>query len=591
MSWEIIFLLVVVVAIIALSILEVFRIDIIAMLAMLSLLLTGIINTDQALAGFANEATITVAAMFVLSAGLLNSGILDRIGQALSAMFTKSFYGGMISMMLLSGVISAFINNTAVVAIFTPLILQSAAKKDLPASRLLMPLSFASMLGGVCSLVGTSTNILVSSIADNKGLDPFAFFEFTPVGSLLFIIGFAYIIFLGIRLIPARTGKDEDLTSQFGMGEYLADLEVLEKGADSSLEEIIDPDSDNIELVTIFRGDKAIQPSSSMKLKENDLLRIRASIHDVLELQKEKSLKLLPRSSRMRDSDLEEMDHSVVEAVIAPNSTLAEQKLKNCHVIDNYSSQILAVGQKGRITHKDLLQTRVGPGDTLLMRIPRNRMSQLQNDDNFVVTSSVKIPERKPAKMILSAVIIVGVVGSAAAGLVPIVASALAGSVMMVLTGCVKAGKVYQSIEWKVIILLGAILSVGAALEETGGAELIAGGLKAAQDTIGNYGLVAGLFGVTFMLTNVISNNATAALLAPIAISLADQIGVDARPFLVAVTMGASLSFMTPIGYQTNTFIYGPGRYKFKDFMIVGAPLNLLLWPAATFLIPWFWPF
>ncbi len=567
-------------------------VDLVALMIMGALLVTGIISPAEGISGFSNVATVTVAAMFILSAGLFKTGSLNFIGALLGTMGKKNRLLALISMMIGVGAISAFINNTAAVAIFLPIVLGMARDSNLSPSKWLMPLSFASMFGGVCTLIGTSTNILVDSIAERHGQPPFEMFEFATLGVVMFAAGLVYMIFIGVPLIPERR-KPEDLTENFEMSDYLTEIVLLPEAKsvgmmikDSPLTKDLD-----IDIINVYRDGTPLRPLSLWTVLEaNDVLRVRCNISKVQKLQEREGI-LLKSDTKLWDTDLKSDEITLVEAVIAPNSKLEGKSLIDSRFRHDFGATVLAIRHRGEVMHDNLAFTPLKAGDVLLLRLKREDLDQLKQDPAFVIVSSPGLPEFRKHKTLPALAIITAVVLTASLNIFPIVVSAILGCLLMVLTQCIKLEEAYQAIEWQVIFLLAGVLTLGIALEKTGAALFISQAFVSSIGAWGPTALVSSLFLLTMLLTNVMSNNATAALLAPIAIGIAESLGLSPRPFLMAVTFAASLSFMTPVGYQTNTIIYGPGQYKFSDFLRVGTPLNLLFWIIATILIPRIWPF
>lgn len=592
MTFEIAFVLALVVIAVVLFATERLPVDLVALLVMGTLLVSGIISPEQGIAGFSNTATVTVGAMFVLSAGLFKTGAVNHLGRVLSRLFKLNLWLALIVTMLLAGGLSAFINNTPVVAIFLPLLLGVARDLDVSPSKLLMPLSFASMFGGVCTLIGTSTNILVSAIAERHGQPAFGMFEFTPMGAIFFAAGILYMIFIGIRLIPDRRGKG-DLTQTFGMGDYLIDVVLLPEAesvgkavADSPLVKDLD-----LDILEVQREDRLIPvPTAATVLQANDVLRVRCEIKKIRQLQERKGIVLKPEV-KWRDEELESEEAMLVEAVIAPNSLLDGKTLEDIRFRNYFRGTVLALRHRGATVHEKLESTILRAGDVLLVKIRRDHLLHLQEHEAFLVVSEVGLPTFRKSKALPAVAIVAGVVLAAAFNVVPIVSGAIAGSILMILTRCLDLEDAYKAIEWKVIFLLAGVLSLGAALEKTGAALQVSNALIAGVGSWGPTALLAVFFLVTMILTNVMSNNATAALLAPIALAASESLGLSSRPLLMTVTFAASLSFMTPVGYQTNTLIYGPGQYRFADFLRAGTLLNILFWVLAILLIPQFWPF
>lgn len=566
--------------------------DVAALVILSTLLLSGIVSPREGLAGFSNPATVTIGAMFVLSEGLRRTGALNDVSELFSAYGKDNFWLTLGAMMVLIGTVSAFINNTAAVAIFIPVVIGLASDMDVSASKLLMPLSFASMFGGVCTLIGTSTNILVSSIAEDHGVEPFGMFEFAPLGLIFLVVGFAYIYTAGIRLIPSRrVGKN--LTESYKMQAYLTDVVVEEESVhvgtpvdDSELTTDLD-----IDVLQVFRSsEEPVQRDREAPLESGNVLRIRGGVEEIEKLLEREDVALRP-AREWYDFDLEGGPDKLVEAVTAPDSTLESKRISDVDFQERFGAIPLAIRRRGELQQEDLDDVRLTGGDSVLLDMKEERTAEVQRDPSFVLTTEVDVERYRRSRIPLALVILTGVVLTAALNVAPIVATAVTGCVLMILTGCVTTEEAYQAINWKVIFLLAGVIPLGTAMENSGAADMLSSGLLETLQPFGPTAVLSGFFFVSMMLTNVISNQATAALLAPIALQTAEAMGVSSRPLLMAITYAASLSFMTPVGYQTNTMIYGPGQYNFVDFTRVGTPLNLILWVMGTFLIPWIWPF
>lgn len=592
MTFDMIVVLALVVISVVLFATERFPVDLVALMVLGTLMLTGMVTVAEGLSGLSNEATVTVAAMLVLSAGLAKTGAVNFIGVGLNRIGRRSFWLALAMIMVVVGAVSAFINNTAAVAIFMPIVLGLARELKASPSKLLMPLSFASMFGGVCTLIGTSTNILVNSIAVRNNQPAFGMFEFAPLGLVFFAAGALYLMLIGVRLIPARRGA-EDLTESFGMGEYLTEIKLLREAAsvgkklsESPLVRELD-----IEVLEILRGDdRVILPGPETVLRAFDVLRVRADVAKINRLAERAGVELVGRT-KWDDGALQSNEAALVEAIIAPGSPLVGQSLKSIRFRQRYDSVVLAIRQGGELRRANLDRVLLRAGDVLLLEARLEAVARLKERDDFVLVSEVGLPTYRRRQMIPALMIVAGVVACAALNIVPIVVGSLVGCVLMVLTRCLTLEESYQAVEWRVVFLLAGVLPLGIALEKTGAALFLSNSIV---NTVGVWGPVAVLsafYLLTSLLTETMSNNATAVLLAPIAIASAQSLGCSPRPFLLAVTFAASASFMTPVGYQTNTLIYGPGRYRFADFLRVGTPLNILYWILASWLIPVFWPF
>ena len=591
MTWEIAFVLGLTVCAVFLFVTEKFSTDIVAILVMIVLLVFRVLTPAEGLAGFANTATVTVGAMFVLSAGMFRSGAVNFVGKALGRLARHSSRLMLFVLMVGVGVLSSFLNNTAAVAILIPVVIVVARRAKTSPSKLLMPLSFASMFGGMCTVLGTSTNILASSIAEQAGLGAFSMFEFTKLGIIFFAVGVAYMMTLGRRLVPDHRGQG-DLTTSFGLGDYLTDLvlQTESKSVGHSLASAPLVKELNIDVLQILRGEDTLRPTPETILREGDVLRIQGDLRTINELKGRAGV-TFGMSMKWRDEHLHSTDTRLVEAVVGPSSPLAGKSLTESRLRENYGASVLAIRQHGTLRHGQFENITLMPGDALLIDVPNDQIEHLTQQRVFLVVSRAGIPRFDWRKATKAVAIVIAVVVVAATGLLPIVAAAATGALMMVLSGCVSTEEAYGAIEWNVLFLLAGMLSLGAAMEKTGASTMLADGMIDSVGGLGPLALLAAFFGATMLLTEVMSNNATVALLLPIAITTAQAIDVDPRAFMFAVVFAASSSFMTPVGYQTNTMIYGPGQYRFKDFVRVGAPLNLIFWALGTLLIPWFWPF
>lgn len=592
MSVQMIIVLCVLALAVGLFVTEKLRVDLVALLVMALLLLSGVISPSQGLAGFSNSATLTVGAMFVLSAGLYRTGAVSFLGELAAGLFERGFWVGIVSVMLIVGVLSAFINNTPVIAIFLPILLGVARDTGISASRILMPVSFASMFGGVCTLIGTSTNILVSSIAQKNGLRAFTMFEFAPLGLVMFVVGSAYLLIVGIRLIPERRGKG-DLIEDFSMSEYLTEIVVSDDSisAGKTIREAPIVHDLDLTILKIQSGEETIQlPGPNYVLQAGDILLVRSDIEKIRALQEREGVQFKPKA-KWGDETIAQDKFKLLEVVIEPNSRLEGSTLQRSNFREQYEAIVLAIRHRGRLLREKLSDTELSAGDLLLLEISADRIPTLKRSGDFIITSEMEAVEFRRRRALAALLVVASVVSLAAAGVFPIVVSAVAGGVAMILLRCVTIEEAYAAIEWKIIFLLAGVLSLGVALEESGTAALLSSSLLEYIGAFGPIALVSAFYLLTSLLTEAMSNNATAALLAPIAIATAQTIGVDPTPFLMAITFAASASFMTPVGYQTNTMIYGPGQYRFTDFTKVGAPLNVMFWILATILIPMIWSF
>ncbi len=593
MTFEIGLALVIIGIAIVLFVSDRLQIDTVAIIIMTLFMVTGILTPAEGLAGFSNPATVTVGAMFILSASIFKSGALSSVGALLTRIGRKNYLLCLLAVMVVSGGLSAFINDTAVVALLMPVVIQVSRDIKISPAKLLMPLSFGALMGGVCTLIGTSTNILVSGIAEAQGEEPLSMFEFTPAGIWFLIAGVGYMFFIGRHLLPNRK-HTENLTEDFGMGDYLTEIILLPDSPSigmplqsSGLIQNLD-----IDVLQILRDKKfKLKATPYTILRAGDILKVRCDVEKLKKLKEEKGIEL-KSERKFKDKDLKGSSGKLYEAIVTPNSYMQGKSLKELDFRTfNHGATVLAIRHRDEILHEKLTHVKLSAGDVLLISADQDQVDKLRYNEDILLISETERSPYDYTKIIPVLVIAVGIVAAAASGLVPIVLSALVGVLLLLLFRCIKVNEVYKTIDWKVIFMLAGVLSMGAALEKTGAASLLSGYLI---NSVGVYGprvLLSVFFFITFVSTNFMSNNATAALLAPIAIVAANDLGLSPKPFLMAVTYAASLSFMTPMGYQTNTMIYGPGGYRFSDYLKVGTPLNLFLWLMASIIIPWFFPF
>jgi di/tricarboxylate transporter len=586
---EIALVLLILIGALVLFISEKYPVDLVAFMVAGALLLFGLVTPQEGISGFSNQATVTVAAMFVLSFGLQKTGAVAAVGRLLVRL-GKNHFLVLVLIMGMVGVISAFINNTAAVAVFLPLVLTIAAKRKIAASRLLIPLSYASQFGGVCTLIGTSTNLLVSAISEQAGYGAFSMFEFSRLGLIMFAAGFCYILLVGRWLLPDRL--TQELTASYELGEYITELRVMGSSpliGKTVMESNLGTEHD-VTILKLLDEDRKVWAPYRQRLREGSVLLVRGSIKELMALKETAKLEL-QAEFKLRDETLQDEEMVLVQALVSPSSQLIGRTLKNTFFRHSYNALVLAIHRRGALLRNRLATVRMELGDTLLVMVAKKDVGELRGDDDFIILGEVQEPSLHRHKIPVALAIVAGVVGVAATGVMPILVSAILGCVAMVLTRCLSLEEAYKAVDWKIIFLLAGILPLGIALEKTGAAAWLASNAIALAGGLGPVAVLAALYLLTATLTEMMSNNAAAVLLAPIAIATATQLGIDPKPMLMAVTFAASTSFATPIGYQTNAMVYNVGGYKYRDYLKVGVPLNLLFWGLATLFIPVFWSF
>ena len=499
--------------------------------------------------------------------------------------------------MLMVSAVSAFINNTPVVAVMIPVTTQIAKNANRAASKLLIPVSYASIFGGTCTLIGTSTNILVSGIAEQNGLEPFDMFDFAPMGLCFVAVGSIFMIFIGQRLLPNREATSDDNLEQ-SLIDYLAELEIL-PDSDVANNTIIDSPlvkELDIEILELRRGNTIMNlPQGDTILKIGDILKVRCSVEKLKQAKDQLRVKVKPFTDESDTEDTEDRS-SFVELVIPTNSELEGKTLRQFDFRRRYRASPLAIRHREEVLQDELQDVTLRSGDVILVEMKSYFLEQWKSNSRdqsnpFLILSEEGILTFDKTRFGIVISVILGVILTASLGLLPIVISTLLGVCVLVITGCLNMKEVYRSIQWPIVFLLAGALSLGVAMQNSGLAEMIANGIVQHFEQWGPIAILSGIYLLTSLLTETMSNNATAALIAPLAIATAYELDVSPTPFLVATMFAASLSFMTPIGYQTNTMIYSAGGYRFRDFFKVGVWLNILFWIMSTLLIPFFFPF
>ncbi len=570
--------------------LDVFPVDKVSLLVLGALIVAGLVTPEEAVSGFGNVATITVACMLAISYGIERTGALNYAANKLVELAGVSETRLMLAIMLSVGVLSAFINNTAAVAIFLPLTLSATRKRSLDASKFLMPMSFAAIFAGTCTLIGTSTNLLVSGLVKSHAEWDIQMFEFTEMGLVFFVTGILYMIFVGRLLLPSRR-TTESLTEDYRLRHFVTELVIQPNSpligrtlAETSFREL-----HNIEVIEIIRGDLRLLPSEEeARLRRGDMLLVQGEPSTFMNIKNEVGVTL--KALTVDDRFLQNENIVLAEAFVSPSSRLVDSTLKEVDFRRRYKANALAIRSHGRTIREKIGRVRLEYGDSLLILTERKLLDDLRATRDFLVLEEVGGPFLRKAKIPFALSIFAGIIIAAATGWMGILEASVVGTGLMLLTGCFRVREIYNNLHWQTIVMLGCLIPLGRAMESTGMAEFIARNLIDNLEAWGPVAVLSGLYLVTMLLTSIMTNNATGVLMVPIAFSVASTLGVNPKPFVFAIMFAASASFMTPVGYQTNTFIFGAGNYKFSDFLKVGGPLNFLFWVLASILIPYFWP-
>ncbi len=562
--------------------------EVVALILLVTLLMSGLVSPEQGLKGFSNPAVVTIAGMFVLSEGLRRTGVIEQIVRVLERVGRRSAWLAMVLLLLGAAALSAFMNNTAVVALLIPVVLSMAQSANQSPSRWLIPLSYASMFGGVCTLIGTSTNLLVSGVAEQRGLAPLGMFEFTPLGLIFTGVGMLYLLTIGMRLLPDRRAQ-ADPAQAYQLGRYLMEV-VVSETAKSAGKPLLEADfvrELGVEVLDIWRNGVRLLPLPDRLIQKGDILRVRCPLNKLEALQSRYGLTPLPEAQFHEEPE----DYLLAEVVITPNASLIGRSLKQARFRNRFGATVLALRHRQETLLEQIADVPLQAGDTLLIRAPRERLVEIAQHPDFLLVSQREVSPVRSGQALLASAIMAGVIVVASLGWQPTAVAALGGALLMVLTRCLKPEEAVQAVDWRLMVMLGGMLALGTAMETTGAARWLTTQMMHTLGNLGPYVALAAFYLLTSLLTEMMSNNATAVLMAALAIEVASTLGVDARPFLFAVAYAASSSFMTPVGYQTNTMVFGVGQYEFRDFVRVGAPLNLLFWLLASLLIPYFWGF
>ncbi len=611
-------LLLVVGVTIVLYITQVIRIEVTSLFVIVVLPALGILDGKEALSGFSSSATLTVGSMLVLSVALERAGVVDYAARLLSRGKGSGIRGLLVVLAVPTAVISAFINNTPVVALMIPVTLTLARRAGIAPSKVLLPVSYFSILGGTCTLFGTSTNIIVNDLYRQSGGPGLGVFEFAPLGIVYCVVGISYILLFAPRLLPDRKGFS-DLVAVQAPGHFVTEVTLKpgSKHAGRTLAQVFPP-AREITVIEVVRGEEPyMKPAGDFVLEEGDMLFVESTARPIYHVMADPELergtaveddKLVPLFELLAGEALEgadgesndaaspgdervgNVDLRIAEAIVTPNSTFIGRRVRALGLSRKHGVQVLALRRLGRRHQYKLLDLSLRAGDVLLVQGEPESLRLLAEEGDVILVEGVERSLTFPEKAPLALGILAAVVVLAALEVAPIVMLALAGVGLMLLTRCIDARDTVRALDPQVILLLAGTIPLGLAMEKSGLAGEIATKFVELVGDRGTWVIIAGLYVLTITLTEIVSNNACAVLLTPIALGIATQVGMDAKPLMMAIAFGASASFATPIGYQTNTLVMGPGGYKFVDYFRIGLPLNLVMAATASLLIPWFFP-
>ncbi|MCU0535111.1 MAG: SLC13 family permease [Hydrococcus sp. Prado102] len=585
----------VVVAALIAFIFEWFPVDITALIIAVVLIVLGLVTPDEGISGFSNSATVTVMAMFILSAGITRTGVVQTVRDWLIRWGGKNPARQIFVMGAIVGPITAFINNTAVVAIFLPIVEEWCKQTKTSVSKLLIPLSFATVLGGMITVIGTSTNVLASGLSKQLGYGEFSLFQFTALGIITFFIGLAYLSLFGPKLLPDRRPSSDTASvgEDYGLKDYVSEIIIPPNSSliGQTLRKTgIQRKFDISILEIIHNGNHFPQPLADKTLSAGDILLVRGSREELLKVRDEKGIEILADVKFGDPSLTEELstgEEKIAEVLILSNSRLISSTLKDLRFRQRYNATVIAIRRGEELIRERLGKIPLKFGDLLLVQGPKESFIGLQTTRELLVLEEREVENLRQTKAWIALAIILGVIVFAAFDLLPILVTALVGVILMIVTGCLKPGEIYGAVRWDVIFLLAGLIPLGIAMDNSGATEWLADRLVGLGGHLSGYWILLFFYLTTSVVTEILSNNASVVLMLPIAVRVAEAINLNPLAFMFCVTFAASNSYMTPIGYQTNTMVYGPGGYKFLDFTRIGAPLNVILSIVTPLLIVW----
>jgi di/tricarboxylate transporter len=568
-------------------------IDVTGLGIMAALTILGILSPKEAVQGFANPAVITVGAMFLVSMGLIRTGAVGFIAEHVIRLSRGNAKLALAISLVVVGGASAFINNTPVVVLFIPIVLELGCEYQLSPSKFLIPVSYASILAGTCTLIGTSTNIIVSDLSDAYGYGAFTMFELAPLGLPIALLGMALLFFASHRFMPSHAAPTCELEEREDR-RYLSELLIGEGsrviGEDPG--RVFSDMYPGLELFEVIRDGRIFYPErDKIRLAAGDLVFVKASANDLVSLLHDKIVQLphLPEDAAVTGRKSEPI---LVELIVPPQSSLLGERLTETDLLQDPEIHVIGVKRRRLLYSEQKIRTlELRVGDILLARLPQQKLNRIREGPDFIIIEDVhhRIVLKKKAPIAM--VIFTALVVAASTGLADIMVCAIAASFLMMVTGCIPLREAYRSLQPNVLLLIIGTIALGAAMEKTGTSRLYAGEFLALFQGLSPVFVMGGMLLLTSFTTQLLSNNATAVLLLPLAISTAQVLGIHPKPFIMAVCLGANACYATPIGYKTNLLVYGPGGYRFGDYLKLGIPLNLLVLVMGMWLIPMLWPF
>jgi di/tricarboxylate transporter len=565
--------------------------DVTALGILVTLILAGLMPAERAFAGFGSDTVMMILGLLILTAALLRTGVVEMSGRLILRYTGRDADRLLVVILLLATTLSAFISNTAATAFLLPVVIGLARRLRVSASQLLMPLAFASILASSITLISTSTNIVVSGLITRYKLAPIGMFELTPVGVPIAVAGLIYMFLVGRRLVPARD-YSKQLVEEFGLRSYLTELVLLPKSqlagktlAESGLGRNLD-----LTVLRIVRNkSQYLLPQADVRLEADDVLLVEGQREDILKIKDTTGMSIKADAS-FSDPDLQTEDMRLVEVFLPPQSPFIGRTLRRLRVREQYGLQVLALNRHGEAVHRRIGQIQLQMGDVLLVQGHRTNIAALHEDNAFRILGTVELRRPNLRRAPLAVIIFVGTLAAAALNLFSLPVAVLLGALFVFLTRCITPEEAYRQVAWKVLILIGSMLALGTAMEETGAARFLAVQIVGLAGGASPVWLLSAFFVLTVLLTQPMSNQAAAVIVLPIAVQTAQHAGLNPRTFAIMIAVAASCSFLTPLE-PACLMVYGPGHYRFVDFLKIGAPLTVLIYGIAISLVPIIWPF
>jgi di/tricarboxylate transporter len=566
---------------------EALAIDLIAILMLLALTLTGVVDVKEGLSGFSDPAVVTIAGFFVISAALFNTGVVEAIGRRLHKLSGSNKTIFLVVLMVTAGALASFLSNVVTAAVLMPAVFAISRRMRQPVSQFLMPLSFGAVLGGKCTLVGSATNLAVNSVLPKYGLPEFTLFEFAPLGIPLVVAGTLFMALVGRRLLPKH--ETSDFNDEYVSKDFVTEVVILQNSplSNKTLAEADFRAMYDLQILGIERGGERKLPHREARLKANDVLLVKGKLEQILSIKDAQGLGIKSDNRPARADQIS--DRVIVEAILSPNSTFGGKTLKEISFGSRYHADVLAIYRHHQALHEKLSGIRLDFGDVLVIQGNSENINQLRKDPNFLTLEDVEHTPLRRNKAIWAAGIFLLSAIIAGSGLAPIALTALAAAAAMMLTRCITIQEAYDKIEWTAIILIAATIPLGIAMEKTGAAKVLADYVTQYLGMGGPMVVLAGFFVFTVVLTQPMANAACALILAPIAINVASQLQVNPRAFAITISVAASCTFPTPLEPVT-AIVYGPGKYRFSDYVKTGGLLTLVVMIVTLLIVPVFWP-